>query len=50
MLFHDGTGFCLFYKRLDRGLFRLLAPVDPSSPSMSLEESALEFGEESASA
>jgi len=27
-LFFDGTGFCVFYKRLDRGRYRLPQPVD----------------------
>jgi transposase len=27
-LFFDGTGLCVFYKRLDRGRFRLPEPVD----------------------
>lgn len=27
-LFFDGTGYCIFYKRLDRGRFRLPEPVD----------------------
>jgi transposase len=28
ILFFDGTGLCLFYKRLDRGTFRLPEPID----------------------
>ena len=28
VLFYDGTGMCLFYKRLDRGTFRLLDSAD----------------------
>lgn len=35
ILYHDGTGLCLFYKRLDRGTFKL--PVLPSSPDGALE-------------
>ena len=27
-LFFDGTGYCVFYKRLDRGRFRLPEPMD----------------------
>lgn len=27
-LFFDGTGLCIFYKRLDRGRFQLPEPVD----------------------
>jgi len=28
VLFFDGTGLCVFYKRLDSGTFRLPAPLD----------------------
>jgi transposase len=28
VLFFDGTGLCLFYKRLDRGTFRLPEPIE----------------------
>ena len=27
-LFFDGTGYCVFYKRLDRGRFQLPKPLD----------------------
>ncbi len=27
-LFYDGTGLCIFYKRLDKGRFRLPEPLD----------------------
>ena len=38
-LFFDGTGLCVFYKRLDRGRFQLPKPVeDPSVVQMSDEE------------
>lgn len=31
VLFFDGTGLCLFYKRLDAGLFRLPAQAEVTS-------------------
>lgn len=41
VLFYDGTGMCLFYKRLDKGTFRL--PDAPEgATSVSIEEGALE--------
>jgi len=42
VLFFDGTGLCLFYKRLDRGTFRLPVPVDADATSVVLEERALD--------
>ena len=35
VLFFDGTGMCIFYKRLDRGTFRL--PTAPSATSRHVE-------------
>ena len=35
VLFFDGSGMCIFYKRLDRGTFRI--PAAESSPSRHLE-------------
>jgi transposase len=41
VLFYDGSGMCLFYKRLDKGTFRL--PDAPEgATSVSIEERALE--------
>ncbi len=33
MLWHDGSGYCLFYKRLDRGTYRipLAGPPGPAA-------------------
>jgi transposase len=42
VLFHDGTGMCLFYKRLDRGLFRLPKPIDGDDARMEINERELE--------
>jgi transposase len=35
VLFFDGSGMCIFYKRLDRGTFRL--PTAPSATSRHVE-------------
>ena len=42
VLFHDGTGFCLFYKRLDRGTFRLPEPAQDDAKSVVIDERALD--------
>lgn len=42
VLFYDGTGLCLFYKRLDRGTFRALEALEVGSTSIVIEEHALE--------
>lgn len=42
VLFADHTGLCLFYKRLDRGTFRIPSALDDSSTSVMIEERALD--------
>lgn len=42
VLFHDGTGFCLFYKRLDKGTFQLPQPVNDGDGTVVIEERALD--------
>lgn len=42
ILFFDGTGLCLFYKRLDRGTFRLPQALAPGATTVTLSEPALE--------
>jgi transposase len=42
VLFFDGTGMCLFYKRLDQGVFRLPALLDEATTSLTIEERALD--------
>lgn len=37
LLFHDGSGFVILYKRLDRGRFRVLAAVRPGERSVQLD-------------
>jgi transposase len=41
VLFFDGTGLCLFYKRLDRGTFRL-PPVPEGTTTLAIEERVLD--------
>ena len=42
VLFHDGTGFCLFYKRLDKGTFRLPSPLEEGASTVIIEERVLD--------
>lgn len=42
VLFYDGTGLCLFYKRLDRGSFRVLEVLETDATSIVIEEHVLE--------
>lgn len=41
VLFFDGTGMCLFYKRLDKGTFRV-PEIDGEVTSVAIEEAALD--------
>lgn len=42
ILFFDGTGLCLLYKRLDRGTFRPPTPTHAEASSVSLSERELD--------
>lgn len=42
VLFFDGTGLCQFYKRLDRGVFRLPEAVEPGEAVVAIEERVLD--------
>jgi len=42
VLFFDGTGMCLFYKRLDQGTFRLPEALDEQATMVTLDERALD--------
>lgn len=42
VLFFDGSGMCQFYKRLDRGVFRLPDPIAPDARHVELDESLLD--------
>lgn len=45
ILWHDGRGYCVFYKRLDRGTYRipLAIPAGAASVSMSARELSVLF-------
>lgn len=42
VLFYDGTGLCLFYKRLDRGTFRVPEAPAAGVTSVEIEERVLD--------
>ena len=42
IIFADGTGLCIFYKRLDRGTFRLPPIDDAAATSIEIEARALD--------
>lgn len=42
VIYFDGTGLCLFYKRLDKGTFKLPLAHETSSNSVVLSERELE--------
>jgi len=42
VLFHDGSGLCLFYKRLDRGTFRLPEPRESQGTTVEIDEGMLD--------
>ena len=42
VLFFDGTGVCLFYKRLDKGTFRVPEPASDGGRAVEIDERTLE--------
>lgn len=42
VLFFDGSGLCLFYKRLDRGVFRIPERQLPASTQVEIDEAKLD--------
>ena len=42
VFFADPTGLCVFYKRLDKGVFRLPIPRDERATSVEIDERALD--------
>lgn len=42
VFFADGTGLCIFYKRLDKNVFRLPVPLDEHASTVVIDERALD--------
>ena len=42
VLFFDGTGLCLFHKRLDRGVFRVPPAPAPGAAHLEIDEATFE--------
>ena len=42
VLFFDGTGMCQFYKRLDRGVFKLPQPLEEGGKTVAVDEHILD--------
>jgi transposase len=42
ILFYDGSGMCLFYKRLDKGTFRVPSSLVPGTTHVELNERELD--------
>ena len=42
ILFSDGSGMCIFYKRLDRFTFRIPEPVAAGVPYVEIDDATLE--------
>ncbi|WP_394838653.1 IS66 family insertion sequence element accessory protein TnpB [Pendulispora rubella] len=42
VIFYDGTGLCIFMKRLDKGGFRVPAPIQPDAASIEMTDAELE--------
>lgn len=45
VLFYDRTGVCLFYKRLDKGTFRIPAAAEEGATTVRIAERELDDGE-----
>ena len=42
VLVFDGTGLCIFYKRLDKGTFRIPEPPSPKATSVAIDQRVLD--------
>lgn len=42
VFFYDGSGLCVFYKRLDKGTFRIPKPLDERAETVEIDEGVLE--------
>jgi len=43
LLWHDGSGYCLFYKRIDRRRFRIPLPVPPDAQAVTVSAHELKI-------
>jgi len=43
ILFFDGSGMCIFSKRLDKGTFRVPTPLEPGAASIEMTDYELEI-------
>ena len=41
LLWHDGSGYCVLYKRLDRGVYRIPLAIPPGAVSVIIHEREL---------
>ena len=42
LVYFDGTGLCVFYKRLDRGVFRLPEPLEEGASTVIIDDRVLD--------
>lgn len=42
VLFFDGSGMCVFYKRLDKGCFRIPEPGDAQATHVEIDDATLD--------
>jgi transposase len=43
LLWHDGTGYAIFFKRLDRYVYRIPLAIPPGTPSVQVSRRELEL-------
>lgn len=42
VVFYDGSGLCIFYKRLDKGCFRIPTSLEDGAKAIAIDERVLE--------
>jgi transposase len=42
VLFFDGTGMCIFYKRLDKGTFKVPEPLEAGAKHVEVDDATLD--------
>jgi transposase len=42
VVFYDGSGLCIFYKRLDKGRFRIPTSLEDGAKAIAIDERVLE--------